>query len=128
MSGARDVRAIPILPSRSLDETIRFYADIGFDLVRRYDLHGYVILSRDAGAIELHFFKMGVINPTESYSGCYIRVPDADAMHRAFSAMELPDEGIPRLTAVEDKPWGMREFALVDPNGNLIRVGHPLAG
>ena len=31
-----------------------------------------------------------------------------------------------RLTAVEDKPWGMREFAVVDPNGNLLRVGRPL--
>ncbi|HMO26256.1 MAG TPA: VOC family protein [Tepidisphaeraceae bacterium] len=128
MSGARDARAIPILPARSLDETIRFYADLGFDLVRRFDPQGYVILSRDAGAIELHFFTMGVINSTESHSGCYIRVADADAMHRAFSEIELPDEGIPRLTAVEDKPWGMREFALVDPSGNLIRVGHPLAG
>jgi hypothetical protein len=27
------------------------------------------------------------------------------------------------LEAVEDKPWGMREFAIVDPNGTLIRVG-----
>ena len=38
----------------------------------------------------------------------------------------LAAEGIPRVTAPEDKPWGMREFALVDPSGNLIRVGHDL--
>jgi hypothetical protein len=30
------------------------------------------------------------------------------------------------VSGIEDKPWGMREFALVDPNGNLIRVGHDL--
>jgi hypothetical protein len=35
-------------------------------------------------------------------------------------------ERIPRLTAPIDQPWGMREFALVDPSGNLVRVGHDL--
>ena len=34
--------------------------------------------------------------------------------------------GIPRITALEDQPWGMREFALVDPDGNLLRVGQEL--
>ncbi|EJH4818460.1 GNAT family N-acetyltransferase, partial [Pseudomonas aeruginosa] len=29
-------------------------------------------------------------------------------------------------TALEDQPWGMREFALVDPDGNLLRVGQEL--
>ena len=28
-----------------------------------------------------------------------------------------------RVTAVEDKPWGMHEFTLIDPNGNRIRIG-----
>jgi catechol 2,3-dioxygenase-like lactoylglutathione lyase family enzyme len=27
---------------------------------------------------------------------------------------------------VEDKPWGMRELALVDPDGNLIRAGQEM--
>ena len=30
-----------------------------------------------------------------------------------------------RLTAPTDTDYGMREFALVDPTGNLIRVGSP---
>jgi hypothetical protein len=28
-----------------------------------------------------------------------------------------------RLDRLEEKPWGMREFAMVDPDGNLIRIG-----
>lgn len=38
----------------------------------------------------------------------------------------LPTAGIPRLVRAENKPWGMRELALVDPNGNLIRAGQEL--
>ncbi|ETC83740.1 bleomycin resistance protein [Xanthomonas hortorum pv. carotae str. M081] len=41
---------------------------------------------------------------------------------------ELPARGIPRLDPVGDKPWGMREFAIVDENGNLIRIGQVVGG
>ncbi len=34
-----------------------------------------------------------------------------------------PKQGIPRMDAIENKPWGLREFALVDEDGNLLRVG-----
>ena len=33
-----------------------------------------------------------------------------------------------RVEPVQNKPWGTREFALVDPNGNLVRIGIPTRG
>ena len=27
------------------------------------------------------------------------------------------------METVEDKPWGLREFALIDLDGNLLRIG-----
>ena len=57
---------------------------------------------------------------------CYIRVSDAEALSRAFASAELPRSGIPRQDALEDKPWGMREFAIVDADGNLLRIGQTL--
>jgi hypothetical protein len=27
------------------------------------------------------------------------------------------------MDTVEDKPWGLREFALIDLDGNLLRIG-----
>jgi hypothetical protein len=27
------------------------------------------------------------------------------------------------MDTLEDKPWGLREFAVVDPDGNLLRIG-----
>jgi hypothetical protein len=57
---------------------------------------------------------------------CYLRVSDVDDIYRAFALAELPRKGIPRQDALGDKPWGMREFAIVDPDGNLIRIGQTL--
>jgi hypothetical protein len=54
------------------------------------------------------------------------RVNDADQFYQEFAAQSIPAEGIPRLTTPADQPWGMREFTLVDPSGNLVRVGHDL--
>jgi hypothetical protein len=45
------------------------------------------------------------------------------ALHADLAAANLPAQGIPRLERVEDKPWGMREFALLDADGNLLKFG-----
>ena len=118
-------RAEPILPSRDLAETRAFYQNLGFKAWwgggGPWD---YEIVSR--GNLVVHFFTESSLAPGESDSSCYWRVGDADALHREFSAIGLPGAGIPRLTTPEDQPWGMREFTLVDPSGNLIRIGHEL--
>lgn len=118
-------RAEPILPSRDLVETRAFYQKLGFESWwgggAPWD---YEIVSR--GNLVVHFFTESGLVPGESDSSCYWRVEDADALHREFSSVGLPTAGIPRLTPPEDQPWGMREFALVDPSGNLIRIGHEL--
>jgi catechol 2,3-dioxygenase-like lactoylglutathione lyase family enzyme len=112
--------AIPILPSRSLNDTLTFYRRLGFD--GKIHSHGdYAILT--LGTVELHFFTHRELRPAESFAGCYIRVSDVESVYRAFASAQLPGKGIPRQVALEDKPWGMREFAIVDPNGNLIRIG-----
>jgi len=32
------------------------------------------------------------------------------------------------MDILEDKPWGLREFVVVDLDGNLIRIGQIIAG
>lgn len=114
---------IPILPCRSLNGTLAFYRGLGFE--GEIHRHGdYAIIRR--GAVELHFFVHRELVPTESSAMCYIRVCDAEGMYRAFAAAKLPRDGIPRMDLLEDKPWGMREFAIVDSDGNLLRIGQTL--
>ncbi len=49
-----------------------------------------------------------------------------EGLAEAFGGPGLPRVGIPRLEPVEDKPWRMREFALIDEDGNLVRIGRPI--
>jgi hypothetical protein len=49
------------------------------------------------------------------------------SLHADQSALGLPGGGIPRLHGEpEDADYGLREFALVDPDDNLLRIGSPL--
>ena len=113
--------AIPILPSRAVSETVAFYKRLGFEGGAHEFDSGYAILRR--GAVELHFFTHRELVPAESSAGCYIRVLDVESIYKSFSSSQLPRSGIPRMEVLEDKPWGLREFAIVDPDGNLLRVG-----
>jgi catechol 2,3-dioxygenase-like lactoylglutathione lyase family enzyme len=123
MEEATDI-AIPILPSRDLEATARFYEALGFAVIAHWPGdEGYLILRR--GGVELHFLVDRTLVPETNRALCYLRVPDVDAVHRAWALAALPAFGIPRLTAPEDLWFGMREFALVDADGTLIRVGTP---
>lgn len=113
--------AIPTLPSRSIDATVAFYRGLGFEGGAHDFNNAYAILRR--GALELHFFTHKELVPAESSAGCYIRVLDVEAIYRDCLSTNLPSKGIPRIDTLQDKPWGLREFAIVDPDGNLLRIG-----
>jgi catechol 2,3-dioxygenase-like lactoylglutathione lyase family enzyme len=116
--------AIPVLPGRSLQSTLAFYGRLGFAGEILGEGDGYAILTR--GDLEIHFFVHTGLVPAESWAGCYLRVADVEPLYQAFLAAGLPKRGIPRMDAIENKPWGMREFAVVDEDGNLLRVGQVL--
>ena len=113
----------PILPTHDLERTRDFYTSLGFSA--GYQWGHYDILRR--GILCVHLEVHDDLDPASNSVSCYWRVTDADALYGEFAKAGLPAEGIPRLTAPGDMPWGMREFALVDPAGNLVRVGHELA-
>jgi len=116
--------AIPMLPSRSLSDTLAFFRRLGFDGKILGNGDSYAILTR--ATVEIHFFSHSELRPAESCAGCYIRVLDVKDIYQAFVLARLPQKGIPHMDALEDKPWGMREFAIVDPDGNLLRIGQTL--
>lgn len=116
--------AIPILPSRSIAATVAFYRQLGFDGGAHALDSAYAILRR--GDIEIHFFTHTELVPAESSAGCYLRVQDVESIYRACAAVRLPEKGIPRMDMLQDKPWGLREFAIVDLDGNLLRIGQLL--
>ncbi len=62
-----------------------------------------------------------------------MRVSDVDSLYEAFtgglrqSLGRLPSRGIPRINALRDMSYGVRQFVVVDPGGNYIRIGQPIA-
>ena len=111
----------PILPAHDIHRTRAYYEMLGF--TAGYHDDRYAILRREN--LVVHLEPQHDLDPALNRTSCYWRVKDADALHREF-ASRLPSEAGPSLTAPTDEPWGMREFTLKDPAGNLIRVGHEL--
>lgn len=112
-------RATPNLPSRDLDKTAEFYQALGFKV--RFKDEGWMILDR--GPLELEFFPVPGLDPAKSWFSVCFRVDDLDTLYRDFVAAGLSDncEDIPRIAAPRVEPFGLRLFALVDPDGSLIR-------
>ena len=115
-------QACPILPSRAFDVTEAFYRALGFEAFR----HGseYLIVSRDR--VELHFFAAPDHRPETCDHGAYLRPSDVDALSAEWATKSMAGpttRDFPRFSAAEDKPWGMRELHVLDPDGNLLRVG-----
>ncbi|MBP7242577.1 inositol monophosphatase family protein [Amaricoccus sp.] len=115
-----DDRTAPILPARDLDAAAAFWSRLGF-AVRYLDPAQYLIVAR-AGA-ELHFWRKSDLEPGRNDAGAYLRCADLDGFAAVCAAAGLPQRGVPRYVAPETKPWGMRELALVDADGNLVRAG-----
>jgi hypothetical protein len=38
----------------------------------------------------------------------------------------VPSRGIPRIGALNDMSYGVRQFVRTDPGGNMIRIGQPI--
>jgi catechol 2,3-dioxygenase-like lactoylglutathione lyase family enzyme len=115
--------AEPILPAQDVRRAREFYESLGFEAGHFDDR--YEILRR--GNLVVHLEARPDLAPAVNQTSCYWRVTDADALHREFAALGLPAEGSPSLSEPFDEPWGMREFTIKDPAGNLIRIGHELS-
>lgn len=115
----------PVLPSCDIDATEAFWARLGFATVYK-ERAEYLLTRRDAA--EVHFWLNPALEPGRNDAGAYLRPSDVDALDAEWGALGLPAAGAPRLVRVEDKPWGMRELAVIDADGNLIRAGQESAG
>lgn len=105
------------LPARSFDETALFYGTLGFEVAFRDQ--GWMILRR--GDLEIEFFPHPELDPAASWFSACVRVADVDRLFAEWSGAGLPTRGIPRMTEPADEAHGLRIFALVDPNGSLLR-------
>lgn len=109
----------PKLPMRSKAATKEFYLNgLGFAQAGSGDYDDYLMLEKDS--IQIHFFAFKELNPKENYGQVYIRTDNVDGLYQS-----LMNKGVPIHPAghLQTKPWGQKEFSLLDPDNNLLTFG-----
>ncbi len=103
-------RVLPVLRSPSLEAHSSSWSAAGFDV----EAFSYDFGAAVCDGVELHLVE---IDPNARDRGeAYLHVRETDAIHAAWAAAGLP------VSEVRVEPWGMREFNVVDPGGDQIRV------
>ncbi len=106
----------PKLPMRNKELTKTYYQQLGFTVSADYG--DYLIIQKDS--IEIHFFAFAALDPLTNYGQVYIRTNAIDNLYQSYL-----DKGVtihPNAPLAE-KPWGQKEFSLLDPDHNLLTFG-----
>ena len=107
---------IPKLPMRNKAITKAYFLEqLGFQLASTHDYPEYLMVKKDA--IELHFFLFPGLDPLENYGQVYLRTAEIDQLYQYFLERKV---AIHPNGPLETKPWGQREFSLLDPDHNLL--------
>ncbi len=112
-----------VLAVHDVRRSADFYVQmLGFRIVA--EPAGWIFVAKDGCMIMLgecpddkHPSELGC----HSYFA-YLRVADADSYYH-----DLKAKGADVLSAIEDKPWKMREFGLRTADGHRITIGHSLS-
>lgn len=109
----------PKLPMRDKHATREYYLkNLGFKQLGDVDYDGYLMLEKDQ--IEIHFFEFKELDPKENYGQVYVRTDNIDALYQSLidNKTRIHPNG-----KLETKPWGQKEFSLLDPDNNLLTFG-----
>jgi len=108
-----------VLAVHDINKSARFFVDnLGFRVTA--EPPGWVFVEKDNCMVmlgECQDVPLASELGDHSYFG-YLRVDDADRYYN-----ELKMKGVETLSPISDKPWGMREFGLMTPEGHRITIG-----
>lgn len=109
----------PKLPMRDKAATKDFYLNqLGFTELGSADFDEYLMVTKDN--IEIHFFEFKALDPKENYGQVYIRTNDVDKLYQSMLDRKL---SIHPAGHLQVKPWGQKEFSMLDPDHNLLTFG-----
>lgn len=112
----------PKLPMRNKAVTKSYYVNqLGFAEYGSSDHEGYLMVQRDT--IQIHFFEFKELDPKDNYGQVYIRTDTVDALYQSFLDKKVVIHPNGHL---QTKPWGQKEFSLLDPDHNLLTFGQSL--
>lgn len=122
------LRLTPNLVVRDIERSIRFYCDVlDFELDKHVPEQApFVFASVRGGGIEVFFNQLEtVLEEYPAFKGVpiggtltlYLVMQGVDELHN-----EVQQRGIPVLMPLETKFYGVREFAIADPDGYVLTL------
>jgi len=112
----------PKLPMRNKEITKDFYLNkLNFREFGSADFDGYLMVQKDN--VQIHFFEFKELDPKKNYGQVYIRTNDIDTLYKSFidNKTSIHPNG-----HLQVKPWGQKEFSILDPDNNLLTFGQSL--
>ncbi len=112
----------PKLPMRSKLKTRDFYVGLlGFQETGSDSFAEYLMVQKDN--VEIHFFEFKDLVPSENYGQIYIRTEVIDDVYESFIKNKV---AIHPNGDLQIKPWGQKEFSVLDPDNNLLTFGQSI--
>jgi len=112
----------PKLPMRNKEVTRDFYLNkLGFQDFGNADYDNYLMLQKDN--LQIHFFEYKELDPKENYGQVYIRMNDIEVYYQSLLDKKT---NIHPNGKLQVKSWGQKEFALLDPDNNLLTFGQSI--
>jgi hypothetical protein len=112
----------PKLPMRNKELTRDYYINkLGFQEFGSADFDGYLMVQKDR--IQIHFFEFKELDPKENYGQVYIRTDAIDQLYQSLLDNKVLIHPNGHLAL---KPWGQKEFSLLDPDNNLLTFGQSI--
>lgn len=109
----------PKLPMRDKTVTRNFYLNqLEFQEFGNADYAGYFMVQKDN--VQIHFFEFKDLNPNENYGQVYLRTDTIEELYQSFLDRKI---NIHPNGHLETKPWGQKEFSVLDPDNNLLTFG-----
>lgn len=109
----------PKLPMRDKAATKDFYLhQLGFQEFGSADHDGYLMVQKDN--IQIHFFEFEDLDPKENYGQVYIRTDNIEEFYQSLLEQKI---SIHPNGPMQIKPWGQKEFSLLDHDNNLLTFG-----
>lgn len=118
MGNLATVEVKAFVPARDFDLSKQFYQDLGFDMAWSSDALAYFCHGDSSFLLQNFYVK----EHAENFM-MHLLVEDVDAWWQRVQAQGLASKYGVRAEPPEDRPWGLRDFVLVDPTSVLWRIG-----
>jgi hypothetical protein len=107
------VTAVPVLASLDIERSAEFFAAmLGFEKVHvAQGVYGIVA----SGSVQIHFWACADRHIAEATS-CRVQVRPIEPLYRLCESHAIVHPN----ASLGTKPWGAKEFAILDPDGNLV--------